>query len=151
MTGRPTRWSSTAGSAYSPSAPRGADRGEFMRQALADKPVTDSRRRRRSPLGWRNLRRIGLLPSPVPTAGRSHPRDPFKSGTEPQKSARSNHAGSTLASLLQICLDSGQPAREHCPPERVVYKNYWVSTGMEIWDGTPCRRKSVKFTVRMSR
>ncbi len=109
--------------------------GEFMRQALADKPITDFTPPAEVTFGVEICAESGFLASPY---CREIIPETFKTGTEPQE-ACPLHTTPDLPSItsLQICLDSGQLATEHCPPERVVYKNYWVSTGMEIWDGTP--------------
>ena len=109
--------------------------GEFMRQALADKPVTDFPPPAEVTFGVEICAESGYLASPY---CREVIPETFKTGTEPQEVCPL-HTTPDLPSItsLQICLDSGQLATEHCPPERVVYKNYWVSTGMEIWDGTP--------------
>lgn len=109
--------------------------GEFMRQALANKPVTDFSPPAEITFGVEICAESGFLASPY---CREVIPETFKSGTEPEEICPL-HTMPDLPSItsLQICLDSGQLATEHCPPERVVYKNYWVSTGMEIWDGTP--------------
>jgi len=109
--------------------------GAFMRQALRDKTITDFSPPAGISFGVEICAESGLLATPY--CPETIP-ETFIAGTEPEESCPI-HTLPDLPAItsLQICLDSGQLATEHCPPERVVYKNYWTTTGLEIWDGTP--------------
>lgn len=109
--------------------------GAFMRQALTGKPVTDFTPPAGISFGVEICAESGLLATPY--CPETIP-ETFIAGTEPAESC-TLHTMPDLPSItsLQICLDSGQLATGDCPPERVVYKNYWTATGLEIWDRTP--------------
>lgn len=108
--------------------------GAFMRQALAGKTTSDFIPPSGISFGVEICAESGLLTTPY--CPETIP-ETFIAGTEPTESC-TLHTLPDLPSItsLQICLDSGQLATEDCPPERVVYKNYWTSTGLEIWDRT---------------
>lgn len=117
--------------------------GNFMREALKEKPITDFTPPAGINFGVEICAQSGLLATSFCPEVIS---ETFIAGTEPKETCNihgNSSFGSTIT--LEICMDSGQLATPACPRERIIRKVYDATTGLEIKDGTPMPTEKCRF------